>query len=55
MDHGLNCRIYCAGVFHNIVLVLVAVGFLLINPLLLRYFYIETASVSHVSEVDSID
>lgn len=40
--------------FHNIVLVLVAVGFLLINPLLLRHFYIETASVSYVSEVGSI-
>ncbi|CAF3510994.1 unnamed protein product [Adineta steineri] len=43
-------RIYCAGIFHNIVLVLVAVAFLLIHPIFLRHFFIETATVSHIAK-----
>ncbi|CAF2048445.1 unnamed protein product [Rotaria magnacalcarata] len=43
-------RIYCAGVFHNMVLVVVAVVFLLIQPFILRHFYIETASVARISK-----
>ncbi|CAF0742403.1 unnamed protein product [Adineta steineri] len=43
-------RIYCAGIFHNIVLVLAAVGFLLIHPIFLRHFFIETATVSHIAK-----
>ncbi|UJR22518.1 hypothetical protein I4U23_025568 [Adineta vaga] len=43
-------RIYCAGVFHNMVLVLFAVLFLLIHPIFLRNFYTETAMVSRVSK-----
>ncbi|CAF1047392.1 unnamed protein product [Adineta ricciae] len=41
-------RIYCAGVYHNLVLVLFALGFLLMNPFFVRNFYTETAMVSRV-------
>ncbi|CAF0824980.1 unnamed protein product [Rotaria sordida] len=43
-------RIYCAGVFHNMVLVLIALIFLLINPFIIRHFYIEAATVYRVSK-----
>ncbi|CAF0955691.1 unnamed protein product [Rotaria magnacalcarata] len=43
-------RIYCAGVFHNMVLVIIAVIFLLLNPLFLRYFYTEAATVYRVAK-----
>ncbi|CAF1571222.1 unnamed protein product [Adineta ricciae] len=43
-------RIYCAGVFHNMVLVLIALIFLLLNPIFLRYFYTEAATVYRVSK-----
>ncbi|CAF2759839.1 unnamed protein product [Rotaria sp. Silwood2] len=43
-------RIYCAGVFHNMVLVLIAVIFLLINPFIINHFYIEAATVYRVSK-----
>ncbi|CAF3506146.1 unnamed protein product [Rotaria sp. Silwood1] len=43
-------RIYCAGVFHNMILVAIAVVFLLWNPIFLRYFYTEAATVSRVAK-----
>jgi hypothetical protein len=48
------CRIYCAGVFHNMVLVVLAVVYLALNPIFLRYFYIEAAIVSRVAQVRGI-
>ena len=44
-------RIYCAGVFHNMVLVVIALIFLLLNPIFLRYFYTEAATVYRVAKV----
>ena len=44
-------RIYCAGVFHNMVLVVLALIYLLLSPIFLRYFYTEAAFVSRVSKV----
>ncbi|CAF3695094.1 unnamed protein product [Rotaria sordida] len=43
-------RIYCAGVFHNMILVAIAVIFLLLNPMFLRYFYTEAATVYRVAK-----
>ncbi|CAF1154547.1 unnamed protein product [Rotaria sp. Silwood1] len=43
-------RIYCAGVFHNMVLVLIALIFLLINPFIIQHLYIEAATVYRVSK-----
>jgi S2P endopeptidase len=40
-------RIYCAGVFHNMVLVVIALIFLLLNPIFIRYFYTEAATLSN--------
>ncbi|CAF1538868.1 unnamed protein product, partial [Didymodactylos carnosus] len=37
-------RIYCAGVFHNMVLVAIALIFLLINPLIMKHLYTEAAT-----------
>ncbi|CAF3644359.1 unnamed protein product [Rotaria sp. Silwood1] len=42
--------IYCAGVFHNMVLVLIALIFLLINPFIIQHLYIEAATVYRVSK-----
>lgn len=50
-ESSLFRRIYCAGVFHNMVLVLVALIYLLLNPFFLRYFYTEAAIVSRVAKV----
>ena len=47
----LSSRIYCAGVFHNIILVAMAILFLFVHPFFLRRFYMETASVYRVSKV----
>ena len=47
-------RIYCAGVFHNMVLVLLALIFLLINPIFIRSFYTEAAVVSRVAKVNRL-
>ncbi|CAF1233906.1 unnamed protein product [Adineta steineri] len=43
-------RIYCAGVFHNMVLVVIALIFLVFNPIFLRYFYTEGATVYRVAK-----
>jgi len=45
-------RIYCAGVFHNMVLVVIALIFLLLNPIFIRYFYTEAATVYRVAKVN---
>ncbi|CAF1368829.1 unnamed protein product, partial [Didymodactylos carnosus] len=47
-------RIYCAGVFHNMVLVAIALIFLLINPLIMKHLYTEAATVYSVSNYSPI-
>jgi len=43
-------RIFCAGIFHNIVLVFLSFVILLVHPVFLRTFYIEVANVHHVAQ-----
>ena len=48
-------RIFCAGVWHNVVVVLISLLILYFHPYVVYMLFIKTASVAQINEVFSLN